>query len=92
MRENLVLVRLALRTLAGRRWWLLPLLPLAWPAFQATTRALSKPPPIFYEGDAQTWLIGLPMVVLAIFFGARIIGAEIDQRTLEIVYTVPGGA
>ena len=92
MRENITLVKLALRTLAGRRWWLLPLLPLAWPAFQATMRAISEPPPIFESGDAQTALIGLPMVILAIFFGARIIGAEIDQRTLEIVYTVPGGA
>ena len=41
--------------------------------------------------DAQVLLIGLPMTVLAVFLGLRVIAGEVDGRTLEIAYTVPGG-
>lgn len=42
--------------------------------------------------DAQNALIGLPLVVIAIGLGVRIIAGEIEHRTLEVTYTVPGGA
>jgi len=37
-------------------------------------------------------LIGFPLTILGLGFGVRIIAGEIDSRTLEIAYTVPGGA
>jgi ABC-type transport system involved in multi-copper enzyme maturation permease subunit len=40
----------------------------------------------------QNGIIGIPLVVLAIGLGVRVIAAEIEQRTLEVAYTVPGGA
>jgi len=46
----------------------------------------------FTEAHAQNTLIGLPLAVLAIGLGVRIIAGEIEQRTLEVTYTVPGGA
>jgi ABC-type transport system involved in multi-copper enzyme maturation permease subunit len=37
-------------------------------------------------------LIGLPIYVIAVGLGVRIIAGEIEQHTLEVTYTVPGGA
>jgi hypothetical protein len=42
--------------------------------------------------SAQGTLIGVPLTLLAAFLGLRIIAGELDGRSLEIAYTVPGGA
>lgn len=85
------LLRLAAVLLAGRRFWLLPLLPLLWIGFQAALLLFGTREG-FEPEAAQNTLIGLPVVVLAVFLGGRIIAGELDQRSLEIAYTVPGGA
>ena len=36
-------------------------------------------------------LVGLPLTLVAIFLGMRVIAGEIDARSLEIANTVPGG-
>ena len=84
------LLRLALLVLAGRRFWVLPLLPLLWLAFHAL-RLLIGLGEGFESASAQGALIGLPLTMLAVFLGLRIIAGEIDGRSLEITYTVPGG-
>lgn len=88
----LELLRLSLRWQLGRRAWIVPLLALAWPAYRALQLVAGWRPRRFEPEDAQNALIGLPLTVLAIFLGVRIIAAEIEQRTLEVTYTVPGGA
>ena len=90
--DQLRLLRLSARPIAGRRAWLAPLLPLAWPAFQITRLLTGLQPTAFSPADAQNLLVGFPLTLLGIGFGVRIIAGEIDQRTLEIAYTVPGGA
>jgi hypothetical protein len=85
------LLLLSLRMVAGRRYWIAPLLPLAWVIFQIFRLLVGWRPEDFSPADAQTVLIGFPLVVLAIGLGVRIIASEIDRRTLEIAYTVPGG-
>lgn len=45
----------------------------------------------FNSGQAQVTLIGIPLIFVGIFLGLRIIASEISGRSLEIVYTVPGG-
>ncbi len=45
----------------------------------------------FNGGHAQVTLIGIPLVFIGVFLGLRIIASEISGRSLEIVYTVPGG-
>ena len=85
------LLRLSALLLAGRRFWVLPLLPLLWLAFQAVLLLFGTREG-FEPAAAQNTLIGLPAVVLAVFLGGRIIAGELDQRSLEIAYTVPGGA
>jgi ABC-type transport system involved in multi-copper enzyme maturation permease subunit len=84
-----VLIRSALRVIGGRRYWVLPLVPLAWLVFQGVVDWMSDD--VMSYADAQGTLIGLPLTLLAIFFGVRVIAGEIDERTLEIAYTVPGG-
>lgn len=83
--------RLSAVVMAGPRYWLLPLLPLAWLAVQAGL-SIAGIRPGFEPAAAQNTLIGLPLAVLAGFLGGRIIAGELDQRTLEVAYTVPGGA
>jgi ABC-type transport system involved in multi-copper enzyme maturation permease subunit len=85
-----MLLRLSLRLQLGRWVWLVPAIALLWPAYHAITVRLASRQ--LNAADAQNGLIGMPLVVLAIGLGVRVIAAEIDQRTLEVAYTVPGGA
>ena len=39
----------------------------------------------------RTPCFGVPVAVLAVFLGGRIVAGELDEHTLEIAYTVPGG-
>jgi ABC-type transport system involved in multi-copper enzyme maturation permease subunit len=78
--------------LGGRRYWIVPLLPLIWPALQALFLVLGWRETSIGPVQIQNVLIGVPLAALSSFLGLRIIAGEIDRRTLEIVYTVPGGA
>jgi len=90
--DYLKLVWLALRLQLGRRFWIAPLLTLAWPAYRALTLLAGWRQQSFEPVDAQNTLIGIPLTILAIGLGVRVIASEIEQRTLEVTYTVPGGA
>ena len=87
----ITIIRLSAVLLGGQRYWLLPLLPLLWLAGQAML-LVADVRPSFEPVAAQNTLIGMPVAVLAAFLGGRIIAGELDQRTIEIAYTVPGGA
>jgi hypothetical protein len=89
-KPDLGLLRCALLVVGGRRYWLLPLLPLAWLLFQAAVVLLGESDGIG-PSSAQGTLVGFPLTLLAAFLGTRIIAGEIDGRSLEIAYTVPGG-
>jgi|GEM_PF-344787 len=86
------LLRLSLRLQLGKRFLVMPLLALLWPAYQALTLVAGWRTQSFDASDAQNALIGFPLAVLGIGLGVRIIAGEIEQRTLEVTYTVPGGA
>jgi hypothetical protein len=90
--DQWLLTRLALRLQMGNKFWLVPVLALVWPSFQATRLLVGQGTTGFNEAHAQNVLIGFPLVVLAIGMGVRIIAGEIEQRTLEVTYTVPGGS
>ena len=87
---RLELFRLAGLAIAGHWVWLLIFLPLLWLAARAI-EALITPSSGFNPVDAQVGLMGIPMAALAIILGLRIIAGEMDGRSLEIAYTVPGG-
>jgi ABC-type transport system involved in multi-copper enzyme maturation permease subunit len=77
---------------AGKWFWLVPFVPLAWHAFVIVALLAGWRTTPYLPYDAQNRLIGMPLSVLAVGLGVRIIAGEIDSRTLEITYTVPGGA
>ena len=86
----ITIIRLSAVLLGGPRYWLLPLLPLPWLGIQAVL-LISGLRTNFEPAAAQNTLIGAPVAVLAVYLGGRIIAGELDERTLEIAYTVPGG-
>ncbi len=90
--DTIELTKLSLRWQLGRRAWVAAALALAWPAYHALSLAIGWRDARFTAAEAQNYLIGFPLVVLAIGLGVRIIAGEIEQRTLEVTYTVPGGA
>jgi hypothetical protein len=90
--DSLELLKLSLRWQLGRRSWLVPALALVWPAYRALELMAGWRPRSFGPEDVQNGLIGVPLTVLAIGLGVRIVAGEIELRTLEVTYTVPGGA
>ncbi len=91
-RDEIRLLRLSARLLMGKRFWLVPLFSLLWPVLLWLLVLMKMSEGQYLPLDAQTGLIGTPLTVLGIFLGGKIIAGEIDKRTLEIAYTVPGGA
>ena len=89
IRPDFYLLRLVLVMMAGRRYWLLPLLPLAWLVFlRLELFSFFNVSPEAVQG----LVLGVPMSLLGIFLGIRVIAGEIDDRSLELAYTVPGGS
>jgi hypothetical protein len=91
-RDQRRLMHLSVRQLAGRKFYLAPLLPLLWSAAIAFALLVGWDTSGYTASNAQGSLIGLPLTILAVLLGVRIISGEVDRRTLEIAYTVPGGA
>lgn len=82
---------LSLRLVAGRRFWIAMSLPLIWTAWLVLRLALGWRPDAYVEEEMQN-VLALPLAILAVGLGVRIVAGEIDRRTLEIAYTVPGGS
>jgi len=82
---------LAVRLHLGRFFWAAPLLVLVWSVAHAGLSIAKLNPIAFNAANAQNWLIGVPLDILAIGIGIGVIADEIEQRTLEVTYTVPGG-
>lgn len=80
------------RLLAGRWAAGLALLPCVLPLLFYVIAVLSPGSSGFDETAVPGLLIGLPVSVVAVFLGVRVVAGEIDQGTLEVAYTVPGGA
>ena len=55
------LIRLAARMIGGRLYWILPLLPLVWIAWQVFRLKVGMRPENFTSADAQGVLIAFPM-------------------------------
>ena len=69
------LVHLSASMIAGRRYWLVPLFPLVWIGLQLLFLVAEFRQNAFAPADAQNVLIGLPLAVLGIGLGVRIIAA-----------------
>ncbi len=90
--RGLDLLRLAAVANTGHLYWVLPFaIAVIWLAGNHLAATFNLQPTISAE-DVQNKMLGGPLSLLAIVLGLRIIAGEINARTLEIVYTVPGGA
>lgn len=87
---GLEMYRYAAISLAGKHFYLILLVAPVWVLglFALEYTGLVDG---FNGGHAQVTLIGIPLVFIGVFLGLRIIASEISGRSLEIVYTVPGG-
>jgi ABC-type transport system involved in multi-copper enzyme maturation permease subunit len=92
LRDELRLLRLSAKLLIGKRYWAVPLFALLWPVFIRLMFQFNFIQTAYLPEEAQNGLIGLPLTILGVMLGGKIIAGEIDRRTLEIAYTVPGGA
>jgi hypothetical protein len=89
--DNSRLVYLSARLIAWRWFWVAALVPLGWPAYLIMARGFGWMPEAYQPHEIPTGVIGLPLCILATALGVRIIAGDIERRTLEIAYTVPGG-
>lgn len=87
----LEMFRYAAISIAGKHFYLLLLIAPIWVLSMWLLEYIGMFSGL-HGGNAQVLLIGLPMVFVAIFLGLRIMASEISGRSLEIVYTVPGGS
>lgn len=78
------------RLVAGRKFWIVVFLPLIWLLLRALFIMFGWADGKLGPENAHL-LMSLPLSVVAMGLGIRIIAGEIDSRTLEIAYTVPGG-
>lgn len=91
--DTVELLHLSLKLQLGKYFWVWPLLPLAWLLFNSFLILIGEGEAgEFGPAEAQNLLIGVPVYFLAIAIGMQIISSEIESRTLEVCYTVPGGA
>ena len=90
----LELIRLAMVAIAGHFFWIWPLvLVVGWLSVH-TFLEHDKINIInsITVSDVQNRMLGIPLAILGGILGLRIIAGEINARTIEIIYTVPGGA
>ena len=75
---------------AGRKFWIVVFLPLIWLLLRALFILIGWDDGKFDPENAHL-LMSIPLSVIGMGLGIRLIAGEIDSRTLEIAYTVPGG-
>lgn len=73
----------------GRKFWIIIFLPLLWLIIRALFIMFGSAEKL--SPESAHYLMSMPLSLVAIGLGLRIIAGEIDSRTLEIAYTVPGG-
>jgi hypothetical protein len=90
LKRYLMLMIYSGRLMVGKRFWIVIFLPLIWPILQVLFIGIGWRDGKVTPVDAHM-LMSLPLTIVAMGLGLRIIAGEIDSRTLEIAYTVPGG-
>lgn len=88
--QELEVLRYAAIAIAGHKFWLIPIIvPIVWLAPQSGMEILDW---VTIRDEGIQFRLAVPLGFVGLFLGLRIIASEINARTLEIVYTVPGGA
>ena len=88
--QEIEVLRYAAIAIAGHKFWLIPIIvPIVWLAPQSGMEILDW---VTIRDEGIQFRLAVPLGFVGLFLGLRIIASEINARTLEIVYTVPGGA
>lgn len=88
--QGIEVLRFAAIAVAGHKFWLIPIIvPIVWLLPQTGMEVLNW---VTIRDEGIAFRLSIPLAVVGLFLGLRIIASEINARTLEIVYTVPGGA
>lgn len=88
--QELEVLRYAAIAIAGHKFWLIPIIvPIVWLVPQSGMEILDW---VTIRDEGIQFRLAVPLAFVGLFLGLRIIASEINARTLEIVYTVPGGA
>jgi len=78
-----------LKLLFGRHWWLFLVALLIWPAWLVLRVFLGWTTP-WQADQVQNMALTPPLILLAIYLGMSAFAFEIDERTIEGVFTVSG--
>ena len=92
LKFNLFLYILCNRLQMGHRFWMLPFAVFIWPLLQASMMFMGWKQGGFELVDVQNRLMGYPLYLMAIGIGVGLIANEVEKRTLEVSFTLPGGA
>lgn len=88
--QEIEVLRYAAIAIAGHKFWLIPItVPIVWLGPQSGMEILDW---VTIRGAGIQFRLAVPLAFVGLFLGLRIVASEINARTLEIVYTVPGGA
>ena len=88
--QELEVLRYAAIAISGHKFWLIPIVvPIVWLAPQSGMEILDW---VTIGDHGIQFRLAVPLAMVGLFLGLRIVASEINARTLEIVYTVPGGA
>ncbi len=88
--SNLRLARINLKLLFGRHWWLYLLALLLWPGWLVVRVVMGWTEGPWQPDGVQNLALTPPLMLLAIYFGMNAFAFEIDERTIEGVFTVSG--
>ncbi len=79
-----------LKLLFGRHWWLFLLALLIWPAWLVLRVVMGWNDGPWQADHVQNMALTPPLILLAIYLGMSAFAFEIDERTIEGVFTVSG--
>lgn len=92
LKFNLFLYILCNRLQMGHRFWMLPFAVFIWPLLQACMVFIGWKQGGFELVDVQNRLMGYPLYLMSIGIGVGLIANEVEKRTLEVSFTLPGGS
>ena len=79
-----------LKLLFGKHWWLFLVALLIWPAWLVLRVFMGWNEQPWQADQVQNMALTPPLILLAIYLGMSAFAFEIDERTIEGVFTVSG--
>jgi hypothetical protein len=88
--STLRLARINLKLLFGRHWWLYLMVLLLWLGWLVVRVVMGWTEEPWQPDEVQNTVLTPPLLLLAVYLGMSAFAFEIDDRTIEGVFTVSG--